>query len=291
MILTKKTREAGMYTFRICDRALRGMRFIVERDTNKFRRQRIHKHDGIEIMFIRRGAGFCAVNGHTFPLVPGDFYPMGEDDTHAFLFRHDGDYCTVAFYKDLFSAAELEQLERFDCFAGLAGKGFSFRKKYTFPPSVSGPFFALLDAVRTELEEGKPMCGECAKALLVQFLILAGRKSAGTPSLTFSGDLAGEILDYIAGHYTGSITLETIGKRFGYSAEYTGRAFKRATGMNITEYLTFFRIEKACLALTETDKSISEIAIACGFFDNSHFCRNFKRIIGIPPSEYRAKAR
>ena len=280
-----------MYTFKICDRAMRGVKFIVERDTNRFKRQNIHRHDGIEIMFARRGAGFCTVSGHTFPLVSGDFYPMGEEDTHAFLFRHDGDYYTVAFYRDLFSSGELEQLSRFECFSGLAKKDFSFRRKYTFPPSVSGPFFALLDTIRTELDEGRPMCGECARALLLQFLILAGRKSAGVPCLTFSGDLAGEILNYIAGHYTENITLDILGKRFGYSTEYTGRAFKRETGMNITEYLTFFRIEKACLALAETKRSISEIAASCGFFDNSHFCRNFKRIIGIPPSEYRNNIR
>ena len=280
-----------MQTFRISERAVRGLRFIVERDRDEYRQNSAHRHDGIEIMFSRRGAGFCSVNEHTFPLVPGDFYPMGVNDTHAFFFRHDGDYCTVAFYRDAFTPEELHELEKFDCFAGISRDDFSFRSKYTFPPSVCETLFGLLDTIREELKNDLPMSGELARSLLLQFLILAGRKSAEAAGLAFSGDLVGEILGYVAEHYAENISLDTLGRRFGYSAEYTGRAFKRKTGMNFTEYLTFFRIEKSCVALEKSPAGISEIAVMCGFFDNSHFCRKFKHIIGIPPSEYRARRR
>lgn len=276
-----------MKIYKISERSVGELDFIVERDQANCRQERSHLHDGIEIMFTRRGAGFCSVNTHTFPLVPGDFYLMGEKDVHAFLFRHDGDYNTIAFHRSCFTPEELETLSRFKCFEGVTNPDFSFRTKYTFPPAVCSQLYQILDAAHSELLARQPMFRQMAKSLLWQFLILAGRKSSEASGMVFSGELTGEILDFIAANYTGNITLEQLGAKFGYSAEYIGRAFKRKTGMNITEYLTFFRVEKACSLLTGSSLNIAEIAAACGFFDNSHFCRNFRKIIGVPPSEYR----
>ena len=125
-----------MKTFKISERAFSGLGFIAERDQDQYRQTGAHLHDGIEIMFTRRGAGFCSVNEHTFPLVPGDFYLMGLSDVHAFLFRHDGDYYTISFYRDYFTADELKALSQFVCFAGIDREDFSFKTKYTFPPAV-----------------------------------------------------------------------------------------------------------------------------------------------------------
>jgi AraC family transcriptional regulator len=48
------------------------------------------------------------------------------------------------------------------------------------------------------------------------------------------------------------------------------------------------RIEEACAALTTSDMPINEIALAAGFYDQSHFSNTFKKITGMTPAAWRA---
>lgn len=67
--------------------------------------------------------------------------------------------------------------------------------------------------------------------------------------------------------------------------------FRRYYGSTIGDYVRKLRIDFACSKLVETDQSLSEIAQAAGFCDQSHFSRTFKQIIGVSPSEYRIALR
>ena len=51
--------------------------------------------------------------------------------------------------------------------------------------------------------------------------------------------------------------------------------------------MNYYRIECACERLTLTDKSVTEIAFACGFNDMSYFSRVFKQLKGTTPTAYR----
>lgn len=59
------------------------------------------------------------------------------------------------------------------------------------------------------------------------------------------------------------------------------------TGRTPIAYLNYYRIECACERLTLTDKSVTEIAFACGFNDMSYFSRVFKQLKGTTPTAYR----
>jgi AraC family transcriptional regulator len=65
------------------------------------------------------------------------------------------------------------------------------------------------------------------------------------------------------------------------------RAFRIETGKTPQRYLTDLKIERACLYLRHTAMTITEICMACGFSDSSHFAMVFRRRIGVSPSEYR----
>ena len=55
------------------------------------------------------------------------------------------------------------------------------------------------------------------------------------------------------------------------------------------EYISHFRIEKACKELEGTKKSVMEIAFECGFPNLSKFNRLFRQIAGCSPNEYRKR--
>ena len=63
--------------------------------------------------------------------------------------------------------------------------------------------------------------------------------------------------------------------------------FKKAVGLGAIEHLAQLRVNAACEALTDTDKAISDIALDCGYNNLSNFNRQFKKITGSTPNEYR----
>ena len=75
----------------------------------------------------------------------------------------------------------------------------------------------------------------------------------------------------------------------GYSKDHIRRRFYQATGMTPGEYLKSVRLSYAKRLLRQKQTlhlSISEIAVTCGYYDPSYFCRSFHQDTGMTPSEY-----
>ena len=92
---------------------------------------------------------------------------------------------------------------------------------------------------------------------------------------------------YIWENYTRKISLEEISKASGLSAPYFSTIFKEEMGENLSSYLNRLRVEKAAAMLTETGKSLTEIAGHCGFEDHSWFSKIFKIFTGMSPGKFR----
>lgn len=80
----------------------------------------------------------------------------------------------------------------------------------------------------------------------------------------------------------------SLASRLGMHRGRLHRAFKRAYGESPRNDLTKQRAASAVDLLLETALSIAEVAAECGYFDQSHFCRQFKHLSGMSPSRFRA---
>jgi AraC family transcriptional regulator len=56
----------------------------------------------------------------------------------------------------------------------------------------------------------------------------------------------------------------------------------------IGEMVRHERIEFACREILKPDAKLTDVAISAGFYDQSHFAKTFKQIIGVTPAQYRA---
>ena len=100
-----------------------------------------------------------------------------------------------------------------------------------------------------------------------------------------------EILEYIDLHASEKLRLEDVADSLGYNRNYICHLFQKHIGQTYVQYLTQRRLENARRLLTDTALPIAEIALRCGFSDNTYFNRVFKRATNRTPAEYRRGAR
>lgn len=96
-----------------------------------------------------------------------------------------------------------------------------------------------------------------------------------------------KILLFIEQNYSKECTLKTVAEHLNYDYQYLSKLFAQRINMTFTEYLNNYRISQACYLLKNSAQSIGEIAFNCGYSNLRTFHRNFKKITGISPREYR----
>jgi AraC-like DNA-binding protein len=92
---------------------------------------------------------------------------------------------------------------------------------------------------------------------------------------------------FINENYMEDLSLEQVAKTVHTSTFYFCKLFKKATGINFTEFVSRIRTEKAKNLLLNPNLRVSEIAYEIGFQSLTHFNRVFKRVVGQSPSQYR----
>ncbi len=95
-------------------------------------------------------------------------------------------------------------------------------------------------------------------------------------------------ISYIKSNYSKNITLDSAAKHISSSGKYLSHIFKKETGINFNDYLTFYRLRQSeTMLMMQPEKSILEIAYDCGFNNSSYFTAQFKKVYGFTPTQLR----
>lgn len=108
--------------------------------------------------------------------------------------------------------------------------------------------------------------------------------------MTSAGEQAtavAKVQAYILGHLGEEMSRESLAAMVYLTPDYLSHIFKDATGSSVTGFIINERIKEAERLLAGTDKSIRDIAIACGFPSISYFSKQFRRATGVSPREFR----
>jgi AraC family transcriptional regulator len=97
--------------------------------------------------------------------------------------------------------------------------------------------------------------------------------------------------DILHERYSESLSLRAISDCVGVHPVHLAREFRRHYQATVATTLRQLRIQAACKAMGEGDLALIDIGMACGFADQAHFCRLFKRMIGMTPAQFRSQAR
>lgn len=98
-----------------------------------------------------------------------------------------------------------------------------------------------------------------------------------------------DITHYIAANYHQEISLKYLSKLYFIDEQYLCKLFKKETGIGFIDFVNKTRIDHAKRLLTNSNNSISSIALDVGYSNVSHFNRIFKRLTGCTPKEFRTQ--
>ncbi|MDJ0592635.1 MAG: helix-turn-helix domain-containing protein [Pleurocapsa sp. MO_226.B13] len=148
--------------------------------------------------------------------------------------------------------------------------------------------------LRAELYEGNNGVGQLyieslANALVVNLL---RNYSGNKPQVViYEGRLSDrallKVIEYINEHLNQSIKTKDLAEYLGISQFHFSRLFKQSTGISPHQYVMQQRIELAKRLLKKADRSIADIALDCGFSNQSHLGKYFRQLTGMTPKAYR----
>ena len=229
-----------------------------------------HSHERATLCMVLQGAFTQTYSRNSFECTPSTllFYPA--DEAHADSFYDLRSRCLVIELKPSW-------LERFNHSSRLTTGPASFRGG-----KASGLALRVYEEVRA-LDDFSHLAIE---GLLLEIMaeISRGSRKVQVRQATTRIDLVKEL---IHSQLQEPLTLSALAKHVDLHPVYLAQAFRKACGCTVGEYVRRLRIEFACRELTDPNNTISEIATAAGFFDQSHFTRTFKRLIGVTPAQFR----
>jgi AraC family transcriptional regulator len=142
-----------------------------------------------------------------------------------------------------------------------------------------------LHRLRRELHQTDDVTPVAVEGLMLELISGLARNRRRLPrSNSHWLEAAKELLH---AHFAEHLTLSEIARTVGVHPVYLAESFRLQNGCSIGEYLRKLRIEFAQRRLLESDDPLTEIALAAGFSNQSHFARVFKRFTGQTPSRYR----
>jgi AraC family transcriptional regulator len=151
----------------------------------------------------------------------------------------------------------------------------------------------LLKQAMTYLETDRKAAWRClsdASTLLVTEVEESGVGAPGSKNVRPGGLAtwqARRTLTYIEANLASKIEIGDLANMVALSRSHFSRAFKHTLGLPPMEYVGVRRVERAKAMISSTMESLAEVALACGFADQAHLNRRFRRFIGMPPGRWR----
>ena len=262
----------------------------------------------IEQLRLPPGEGdFCAEAAHTLFVNltsrPQSYLQKQDGKTHTGLYRH-GDMLITPANTPLFVRWEGDenclQIQLPTSFLKRVaeetlGKGGD---RFTLVPTFQSrnqQLEAIATLLLAEVQQRQPngalYLDSLANVLAMQLLRNYGTTSAQLP--TYEGGLPtyqlNQVLDYIDAGLAGEIKLADLAGLLGMSPFHFGRMFKQSTGISPHQYVIQQRLERAKHLLENSDRAIIDIALDCGFTSHSHLSKQFRKVIGITPRNFRGQ--
>jgi AraC-like DNA-binding protein len=243
-----------------------------------------HQHDEYELILFTQGRGTGYVGDHVGPFDTGDIYFLGAHLPHTF--QKEDDVITsaivVQFTSDFWGERfmQLPENKKIKQLFAASQQGLK----------IAGKSRNLLQQLVSDLENATGirrilLLGECLDILAERREYSSLSLAAASPANT--NDWISKVFSYTHEHFRDNISLTQVSAIACLSVPAFCAHFKRSTQKTYIDYLNEVRIGYACTQLTSTEHSVIDICYSSGYNTMGHFHRQFLKMKGMTPLQYR----
>lgn len=255
----------------------------------------LHSHDFHELVVILAGRGRHLTDGEEYAIQAGDVFLMHGKMGHGYADIQDMTLANIYFNprRLRLPLSELRNLPGYQVLfhvEPLLRSREWIRGRLRLQPQDLAKAGVMMAQLQDELSGCLPGYRLMACAHLIGLIRFLSRcysqaKHPETRSLMHIG----EVLSGIERRLAERLTVRQIARMAHMSERSLTRMFRRVTGHSPNDHVIRVRIARASELLLQGDVRVTEAAIQCGFNDSNYFSRQFKKVMGMTPREFRSR--
>lgn len=240
-----------------------------------------HFHDAYTIGLNENGLGQCLHRNNRHEHRPGTFTCINPGEVHTgeiasnkgWEFRNL--YISQSVARDYLSQLGYPANHALPCFPRISVEDVS--SQHLFRQLFAG------------LEKSGDLLGQ--QLLLLRFFSHFFIKHTWLPDTRSENKVEAQsiasVRDYIEAHCTDDFSIQDLADLVNLNPYYLIRCFREQVGTSPHQYKLHWQLQRAKQAVLRRDTVIAQVAADCGFYDQSHLSRTFKRAMGVSPGRYR----
>jgi AraC family transcriptional regulator len=141
-----------------------------------------------------------------------------------------------------------------------------------------------------EFRNGDPIALLSLEGILLEILAEGARHAGGSGPVRMVPLWLRTAREYLESNFLRSLSLAEVSTVAGVHRVHLSREFRRHFAITVGEFLRRKRVEHACHLVSKTNEPLADVAMTCGFSDQSHFSATFRRQVGLTPGRFRQMA-
>lgn len=265
---------------KVKDKIEAGKNIKVARFKKEIRKTNPHKHNSyFEIIYLSKGTGLHAIDTHEYPVIPPVIFNVRKEQVHHWDLAEEPEGYVLILKKDFLENSVDKELKKllsdvsaFPCISLEDCK------------AVEVLFELLLEEYKPEQDNNTPAIEGLLKALLAKVLQLA--KPLGVLQSTKT-NLCEQFKDILNQEKISFNTVAYYAEKLNTTPQNLNSVCRKSADQSASDVIAEYIINESKRLLIYSELNVSEISVALGFKDNSHFVKYFKRYTGHTPNSFR----
>ncbi|MFA7186342.1 MAG: helix-turn-helix domain-containing protein [Victivallales bacterium] len=253
----------------------------------------IHSHEFHELVLITKGKGIHFTKEERYPIRAGDMFIIWPGQMHGYAQTEGLELINIIYLPELLKLPDFDLKYQPGNYAFFELEP-RLRHEHEFKSRLRLSEAELLEAediiwkIENELKEKKSAFHYMAAAFFMIFRGMIARWYSGQKSPQSKKLLEfASLMNFISRNLEKDLSVDMLSAKANMSVSTLNRTFRKAFGHSPMEYVIRKRIARACELLSSSNMSVSEIASASGFADSNFFSRQFRKVKGVSPREFR----